>query len=154
MDLRKLTSANYDEFLTLYRALDDFHVAARPDCFIHRDEVFPRDAYEAALPDPECLLLGAFDHCGAMIGFVRATLWNESGMVKDLKTVCLDNIYVRPEHRRSGIGTKLSAAVEQWAREQGAVRLELHTWEFNQAAIAMYRSIGMTPQRYAFEKSL
>ena len=45
-------------------------------------------------------------------------------------------------------------AVEQWAREQGAARLELHTWDFNQGAIALYRAMGMTPQRYVFEKKL
>ena len=80
--------------------------------------------------------------------------WHESFMVKDLKTVCLDDIYVRPAYRRRGIAAKLFAQVEGWARERGAVRLELHTWDFNQGAIAMYRDMGMTPQRYVFEKKL
>ena len=75
-------------------------------------------------------------------------------MVKDLKTVCLDDIYVRPAYRRRGIAAKLFAQVEGWAREREAVRLELHTWDFNQGAIAMYRDMGMTPQRYVFEKKL
>lgn len=75
-------------------------------------------------------------------------------MVKTIKTVCLDNIFVVPQYRRSGIGAKLFDAVEQWAREQGAARLDLHTWDFNKSAIAMYRAMGMTPQRYVFEKKL
>ena len=66
-------------------------------------------------------------------------------MVKGLKTVCLDNIYVLPACRRRGIASKLFAAVETWAKEQGAVRLDLYTWDFNKDAIALYRAMGMTP---------
>lgn len=91
--------------------------------------------------------MGAFDKQKTMIGFVRATLWNESGMVKNLKTVCLDNIYVVSECRRGGVGAKLFGAVEQWAREHGAVRLDLHTWDFNKGAMALYRAVGMVPQQ-------
>ena len=154
MELRKLTSADYAEMLALYKALDEFHVEARPDYFVHRDEVYPREAYEANLANPICFDAGVFDEQGRMIGLVGATLWNESGMVKGVKTVCLDNIYVLPEYRRRGIAAKLFNAVEQWAKEQGAVRLDLHTWGFNKDAISLYRAMGMTPQRYVFEKML
>lgn len=154
MTIRKLVSSDYDAMLALYKELDEFHVQARPDYFVHRDDVYPRDAFEHNIANPICLELGAFDDSGKMLGFVQATLWNESGMVKTVKTVCLDNIYVSPAYRRSGIATKLFERIESWAREQGAVRLDLHTWDFNKGAIAMYRAMGMTPQRYVFEKML
>ena len=35
----------------------------------------------------------------------------------------LEGIYVRPEHRRRGIGRALVAAVEQWGRERGCSEL-------------------------------
>lgn len=154
MKLRKLTEDDYAEMLALCKALDDFHVEARPDYFVYRDDIYPQEHYNAAVMDPECLLMGAFDDHDRMAGFVRATLWKESGMVKNVKTVCLDNIFVLPECRRSGVGAKLFTAVEEWAREQGAVRLDLHTWDFNKDAISLYRAMGMTPQRYVFEKKL
>ena len=154
MIIRKLTPADYHGMLVLYRELDQFHVDARPDFFVRQEDVFPQEAFEANMINPECLMLGAFDEPDNMIGLVRATLWKESGMVKTVKVVCLDDVYVVPEYRRDGIATKLFEAVEQWAREQGAARLELHTWDFNQGAIAMYRAMGMTPQRYVFEKKL
>lgn len=154
MELRKLTSADYREMLVLYKALDEFHVEARPDYFVHRDEVYPREHYDAAISDPECLLMGAFDGQNRMVGVVRATLWDESGMVKGVKTVCLDDIFVLPGSRRGGVGRMLFNAVELWAKEQGAVRLDLHTWDFNKDAIALYRAMGMNVQRYVFEKLL
>ena len=154
MELRKLKSADYEEMLALYTALDAFHAEARPDCCICRAVAFPREHYEANLVNPISFQVGAFDEENRMVGIVDATLWNESVMVKGVKTVCLDNIYVLPECRRKGVGKALFRAVEEWAKEQGAVRLDLHTWDFNQDAIAMYRAMGMTPQRYVFEKHL
>jgi GNAT superfamily N-acetyltransferase len=111
------------------------------------------DAFLQNLADPDVLQLGIFED-EQLLGVVRATLWEESGMVKDVKTACLDNIYVLPIHRRRGLATKLFAEVELWAKEQGAIRRDLHTWDFNKSAIAMYQAMGMTPQRHVFEKKL
>lgn len=155
MEIRKLTQSDYDRVIELYKELDELHVQARPDCFVHRDkeEIYPKDAFVHNLSHPGVLELGAFEN-EQLVGFVRASLWEESGMVKDVKTVCLDDIYVLPACRGKGVATRLFAEVEVWAKEQGAVRLELHTWDFNKNAIAMYQAMGMTPQRYVFEKKL
>ncbi len=155
MEIRKLTESDYDAVMELYYELDELHVKARPDYFVHRekDETYPRDAFIHNLSCPGDLELGAFDG-ELLVGLVRATLWEESGMVKDVKTVCLDNIYVLPAYRRRGIAAKLFAEVESWAKAQGAIRLDLHVWDFNKRAIAMYKAMGMTPQRYVFEKKL
>lgn len=155
MEIRKLMESDYDQVIEIYAQLDEFHVQARPDCFVHREKnkVYPKDAFVQNLAYPGGLELGAFDG-EQLVGIVRATLWEESMMRKDLKTVCLDDIYVLPEYRRRGIAAKLFAEVESWAKKQGAIRLELHTWDFNKGAIAMYETMGMTPQRYVLEKKL
>ena len=155
MKIRKLIESDYDMVIELYKELDEMHVQARPDYFVHRDKekIYPRDAFIQNLSYPGGLELGAFDN-EQLVGIVSATLWDESGMLKDVKTVCLDNIYVLPDHRRKGVATKLFAEVELWAKEKGAIRLDLFTWDFNKDAIAMYQTMGMTPQRHVFEKKL
>ena len=155
MEIRKLIESDYDQVIELYTQLDVLHVQARPDYFVHREKekIYPRDAFVHNLSYPGGLELGAFDN-DLLIGIASATLWEESNMRKDLKTVCLDNIYVLPKYRRRGIAAKLFEKVESWAKEQGAIRLDLHTWDFNKGAIAMYEAMGMTPQRYVFEKRL
>ena len=155
IEIRKLTERDYDQVIELYVQLEELHVQARPDCFSHRDKekIYPKDAFLHNLSYPGGLELGVFDG-DRIVGILRATLWEESFMRKDLKTVCLDNIFVLPSYRRRGIAAKLFTEVEAWAVEQGAVRLELHTWEFNKGAVAMYEAMGMTPQRYVFEKKL
>lgn len=155
MDIRELTEADYEQALELYQALDELHAQARPDCFIHRekDQVYPKLAFVQHVASEGALELGAFEE-GRMVGVAGATLLDRSGMVKDAGVVCLDNLYVAPDCRRRGIATGLFAAVEAWAQEKGAVRLELHTWDFNKRAIALYQAMGMTPQRHVFEKKL
>ena len=155
MEIRKLVESDYDMVIELYKELDEMHVQARPDYFVHRDKVkiYPKDAFIHNLSYPGGLELGAFEN-GQLVGVVSATLWEESGMVKGVKTVCLDNIYVLPRHRRNGVATRLFTEVELWAKEQGAIRLDLYTWDFNKNAIAMYQAMGMTPQRHVFEKKL
>ena len=53
-----------------------------------------------------------------------------------------------------GIGKKLFCETEKIAKENGAKRLDLTVWEFNKDAISFYKSLGMQPQRYTFEKNL
>ncbi len=127
MEIKKLTEFDYDQVIELHYELDELHVQARPDYFVHRekDKIYPKDDFVHNLSYPGGLELGAFDD-EQLVGVVSATLWEESGMVKDVKTVCLDNIYVLPAYRRRGIAAKLFAAVESWAKAQGAIRLDLH----------------------------
>lgn len=153
MIIRNLTRADYEAVLALYTELDRIHYENRPDYFGKRECAYPKDAYEEVLEDSECLMLGAFEE-DRILGTVRATLWNKSGMIEGIKTVCLDNIYVLPEARRKGIAKSLFAAVEAWSKAQGAVRLDLHVWDFNQGAIALYQNMGMDFQYHVMEKKL
>ena len=45
-------------------------------------------------------------------------------------------------HRRRGFGRTLMRAAEDWAREAGVRKLELHVFPHNGPAIALYESLG------------
>ena len=153
MVIRDLTDADYTDILALYTELDRIHYETRPDYFGKRACSYPKDAYDVCLADDDVLMLGAFEG-DQLLGFVRATLWEKSGMIEGIKTVCLDNIYVHPQARRKGIAKELFAAVEEWARKKQAVRLDLHVWDFNKEALSLYKSMGMNFQYHVMEKSL
>lgn len=155
MEIRVLTPEDYLPFLALMEKEDAFHAQARPDWCVARkgEDCFPREAYDSWMGDPEGLLLGAFED-GRMIGASKAALWTESGMVPGIRWVCLDNIYVEEDCRRRGVAGALYAQTEEWAREIGAVRMELHVWDFNHSAMAAYHSWGFGPQRHVLEKKL
>jgi ribosomal protein S18 acetylase RimI-like enzyme len=54
----------------------------------------------------------------------------------------LEDLYVRPEARGSGLGRALTEAVLDRARERGCGRVELDVNTENPAALALYRSLG------------
>ena len=153
MTIRNLTDADYTAALALYTELDRIHWESRPDYFGERECAYPKDAYDECLADTDTLMLGAFEN-DKLLGTVRATVWNKSGMIEGIKTVCLDNIYVLPQARRKGIAKALFLAVESWAKQQGAVRLDLHVWDFNRDALALYQAMGMDYQYHVMEKKL
>ena len=55
---------------------------------------------------------------------------------------------VAAAYRRRGIGTALLAAAEEWARDAGIRKLELHVFPHNRAAIALYEKVGYVREGY------
>jgi RimJ/RimL family protein N-acetyltransferase len=51
-------------------------------------------------------------------------------------------VMVAAGHRRSGIGTLLMAAAEDWAASAGVTKLELHVFPHNAPAISLYDKLG------------
>jgi GNAT superfamily N-acetyltransferase len=56
----------------------------------------------------------------------------------------LEDIFVRPDYRRQGVGKALLAAVAKIAVDRGCGRLEWSVLEWNQNAIEFYQSLGAT----------
>jgi GNAT superfamily N-acetyltransferase len=57
----------------------------------------------------------------------------------------LQDVSVRPEHRRRGVASALTHEAERVVRSHGHDRLTLTVGESNVAAQAVYRSLGFTP---------
>jgi GNAT superfamily N-acetyltransferase len=57
----------------------------------------------------------------------------------------LEDLYVRPEHRRRGIGKALLRTLARQAREHGYFKIEWMALNWNAPAIAFYRSLGARP---------
>jgi GNAT superfamily N-acetyltransferase len=59
-----------------------------------------------------------------------------------IQGVWLEDLFVRPAHRKSGAGRALLAAVAARARERGAERLEWSALDWNELALGFYRGLG------------
>ncbi len=51
-------------------------------------------------------------------------------------------LMVAADWRRRGVGRALMLGAEEWARSAGVRKLELHVLPYNEAAIALYESLG------------
>jgi len=57
----------------------------------------------------------------------------------------LEDLYVRPNYRRQGVGFALLQRVAQIADERGCQRLDWAVLDWNTPAIAFYEQLGATP---------
>jgi ribosomal protein S18 acetylase RimI-like enzyme len=54
----------------------------------------------------------------------------------------LQDVSVRPEHRRRGVASAITASAERAARDRGFNRVRLHVSTGNEGAQALYRRSG------------
>ena len=59
--------------------------------------------------------------------------------------IYLEDLYVRPDQRGSGLGRALLTALAAVANEHGYARVEWSVLDWNEPSIAFYRRFGATP---------
>src|SRR6056297_3652961 len=94
------------------------------------------------------------DDDGRLLGYVSAEVRESAPVVDRGDTLHINEVYVRPEHRRDGLGTALLAHAEEWGEQQGCVRLTLSVDAPNDGAQALYREHGFETIRYRMRKPL
>jgi diamine N-acetyltransferase len=136
--------------------VQDFHVANNPTYFkpsTHDDVV---GWFRGLLEMPMARIWIAVDGDTA-VGYVIALARERSEHVfgRSRRWLEIDQIGVRPGHRRRGIGRSLVEAVLQAADGDGIRDVELSTWAFNREAQRAFRRLGFTPRvvRFGWESS-
>lgn len=83
---------------------------------------------------------GAFEVAGMALWYTTFSTWlGRQGM-------WLEDLYVRPQHRRRGIGRAFFAELGRECAERGFGRLEFWVLDWNTPAHAFYRSLGATAE--------
>ena len=137
--VRRITAEDW----ALARALRLRSLANAPDAFARTfdEELAMPDArwQERALANEQGLSSAGFfalheaTECGLAVG-----AW----CAGETPSVELNALWVAPEARRTGAGRALIDAVCDWARERGAVRVDLEVTETSLAARALYQAQG------------
>ena len=133
--------------------LHDLHVQGRPDLFIPASHIYSEADFREITTDGNHIALAMTDD-HFIAGFIIASLRTKSNMVTGTLIAYVDDMFVHPSYHGQKIATTLFHEMEQKAKELGATRIDLMVWEFNESAQELYRSLGMTPQRYILEKLL
>jgi GNAT superfamily N-acetyltransferase len=76
---------------------------------------------------------------GCAIWFRNFSTW------RGVPGIYLEDLFVRPSHRGSGLGRALLAALAAVCAERGYARLEWQVLDWNEPSIGFYRALGAVP---------
>ncbi len=130
--VRQATSADLETLVPLFDGYRQFY--GQP---CERDRV--REFLNERLTQGDSVLFIA-EAAGRAVGFTQ--LYPSFSSVSMARIFILNDLFVVPEARRSGVARLLLDAAVRHGREAGAIRLSLSTALTNTAAQALYASAG------------
>src|SRR5262245_45676610 len=114
--------------------------------FAPRGDVFAR-AFRPLISQDDALLVVA-DEAGRPVGYLLA--FDHHALFANGRVAWVEEIAVRADRRRQGIGRQLMQAFEQWAQARGAVLAALAT----RRAADFYATLGYEASATYFRKIL
>lgn len=137
--IRPATRADADTIASLVRELADY------EKLLHEARATPADfARELDAPNPVIHVLIA-EWNGEPAGFALY-FYNFSTFV-GRTGIYLEDLFVRPAHRKHGIGRALLRALARIARDRGCGRMEWAVLDWNEPALRFYRSLDARPMK-------
>jgi GNAT superfamily N-acetyltransferase len=137
LTIRSAHPADLDVLVALLTALFSIEADFRPD------PERQRRGLALMLEEPARRAVLVAESAGAVVGMVTAQLvvsTAEGGL-----SALVEDMVVEAAQRGRGIGRHLLAAIEAWARERGAMRLQLLADRENAPALAFYERMGWRP---------
>ncbi len=111
-----------------------------------------RQFIRARLTGDDAHIICAVNEADVVVGFTQ--LYPCFSSVSMERTWILNDLFVDPRARRSGVGRMLLEAARQHALATGAVRLELATEKTNVTAQSLYQSQGWVREEKFFRYQL
>jgi GNAT superfamily N-acetyltransferase len=136
--IRPATVADVHLVLAFIRELAEYE---RLSHLVVADEATLRESLFGARPAAEALL--AFGG-GVPVGF--AVFFHNFSTFLGVKGLWLEDLFVRPEHRKRGYGKALLLALARIAHERGCGRFEWAALDWNTPAWDFYKGFGAVPQ--------
>jgi GNAT superfamily N-acetyltransferase len=136
--IRPATPADSDTLFRLISALAEY------EKLTHLVEATPQklgDALFGARPHAEAVIVEV-DHDGAKRAVGFALFFHNFSTFEGKPGIYLEDLFVRPAARGSGLGKALLAELAAMAVERDCARLEWSVLDWNEPAIGFYRSLG------------
>ena len=145
--IRQAAKKDFAEMNALFEEIDEHHRKALPQIFRKPDgPARSLDFLQGVVADQNAVIFVA-ETQSLIIGLVYAYL--RSIPENPVKIPCrvgeIDQLIVRHEYRRCGVGKALMERIHQWADQMRLERLELSVWNFNKGAQDFYQELGYEP---------
>lgn len=153
--VRPAREGDIPAILRLLVQVNMVHHRIRPDIFRGPAVKFSEGDLRLMLRSGSQIVFVAEDERGTVLGHCFCLLQQRhDDLFTDIKTLYIDDICVDESARGRGVGGALYDRAVARAREEGCYNVTLNVWEGNDAALAFYRSRGMTVQRTQMEQIL
>lgn len=156
MNIRKAATTDSPALSRLSRDVQSLHAQHHPTVFRMPDsDEFAISFFEERLADPTVSLFVAEEN-GEVLGCILCKLIErpENAFTFAARTLLVDQISVRPEAQRQGIGAALMQQAEVLAAELHVQRILLDSWDFNTKAHKFFVSHGFSKFTFRFWKWL
>jgi GNAT superfamily N-acetyltransferase len=134
VEIRDATPADVPLLLGLFSELAEYEKLG--DLLVATEELLDRALFGSP-PAAEALIA---EREGEAAGY--AIYYSTFSTFLAIQGIWLEDLYVRPQHRKGGTGRALLSAVAAKLRERGGERLEWSALDWNELALGFYRSLG------------
>lgn len=138
----------------LYQVLEVHH-KGRPDLFYGGVKKYTDEEILGILEDPKTPVFVAVEERKVLgYAFCIFTEVKGSHILRDVKSLYLDDLCVDEACRGKYVGKALYEHVLAFAKENGCYNLTLNVWSCNAGAMRFYEKMGLAPQKTVLEKIL
>ena len=156
MNTRPATPLDAFILSSLSMDVQRLHAEHHPRIFkIPASEDYAIPFFQEMLADSTVTIFIAEDN-GNALGYIVCKLVErqDNPFTFAARILLVDQISVRPDARRKGVGETLLKRVEILARQQKAERISLDSWDFNLDAHAFFERMGFQKFNFRFWKHL
>ncbi len=153
--IREMTGSDYEAVWKMEGQVHRLHSESRPDIFRKMDSPLTEQAFRKTLKNKnQIALLAEEDGTAAAYCIVTLRPPSENPMLIPRKAAWMEELCVREEYRRRGIGNLLFREACRRAKMLHAESMELMVWSFNKPAKRFYEQEGMAPKSETMEMKL
>ena len=156
MNIRRAETRDADRINELLFQVAKIHSNGRPDIFKTATKKYSDEELIKIIGNDDSPIFVATDENDYILGYAFCIFEEikDSVLLKDKKTLYIDDICVDENSRGKHVGQSLYDFVENFAEEKGFDNITLNVWSFNESAYKFYENCGMTPLKITMEKSI
>ena len=141
---RQASANDYDDLCELFNEIDTLHHVNLPHIFQKPNGAAREKDHYLRLVDDEKIGLFVVEADEKLAGFVHVFVRDTPvfPVIIPQHYAVIDEIAVKSEFQKHGIGKMLMEKAQEWATANGAAFIELNVYEFNKNAISFYERLG------------
>lgn len=150
MEFRFIDKTFHDEIASKSLELAMLHAKNRTDLFFEPTLMSKKD-FRERIKIKGFIGVAAYEN-DVLVGYCFCRIKNFKSMQNDnSKSLWIDELFICPEYRRLGYGTKIFTELKEIAKRNDCFIIEFDVWQLNESAQKFYDSLGCKTQKITKE---